>query len=1080
VTLGHRAGIVVGVLVVLALAGVFVGDAEAAIVKRVQTGTTTVATTATTGTTALLSYAISDTAKTFIICTQRSSNQNGRNIATCDIQDSTHVVLRQGAGTTSTVTVDWTVVEFSEGVTVERKTVALGTAASTNVTLTNTFTCASSFVVLSGHRTTNGTNASTDDQQYYVRANLGTSATPCTAGTSTNLYVERQASGTDLTVVVQVVQYDGATVQRGTSKLTMANSTTATTASITSVDTTKSLLLFSYSPGAGAGGIEQLYLTRGNFTSGYSSPFTSTGLTFARAASTTTTTATVDINWEVVTFNDGTTVQHNTSISGNAFSTAGSTTLAVPLAAVDRTVAVPFHSFAGAASTSTTVNVNDINSAQITGPTALTFSRATLSTTIEPTVNWSVVSFYKCSGTPLCHVGAVATANSITAYWAPNVDVSTTTGTGNCASTTLPAALAGTCNALVVIAQIDGSGTITGNFAPVDGTVYTVGKTTGGATCSFAAGSPTAAAPCVLSNNATNTVTSTVTQGSLVSGKRYVIKVFPKLLSTTNTFLNNVTNNLLTASNSEISLTTQTGSVGWVYAATGGASMNSPISAASADHVFLTSNGNKVTVLNSAGTEVATPIITNGAPQGRLNWFPISGSGCFASGAEQDIVGTDDKGFVFSLNAGTGAMKWRKLVDTPLTFSGFASPAAGRPTVTVQIYDCSDFNPLPVPEPTSLTLSGTTGTITATAAFGVFTSADVGQALQSGTGSATITGFTSSTQVTASVTSAFSSTSIAAYNWTLPPHSFQSAMSSQFSYSGDVLYVTTRGGGTTANKVVALKATDGTTLWTFDPNGSGVGNMDQIDSEPQLDYSRNRLHVTSEAGAGDTSAFEYWIIDTTNTFATAPSMFVDQVGQLTAARNPPVTSWDDMTLYVGTFDGNLRAFNLGPVSSGLSKWSFSTGATTTGEPVGFPWEDINFFGRLYLTTADGNAWCVNDNGSSATKCGVSPDVNTAWTTNPRKAIGAGLGTGNTGTGTAAEPMLLDYFFLSGSDGLLYQLDTQTGSTLKTFTLESGTVLGDLSTDGNFDKLYVGTTGGRVYRYNLTCPDSSLECPGGTL
>lgn len=69
----------------------------------------------------------------------------------------------------------------------------------------------------------------------------------------------------------------------------------------------------------------------------------------------------------------------------------------------------------------------------------------------------------------------------------------------------------------------------------------------------------------------------------------------------------------------------------------------------------------------------------------------------------------------------------------------------------------------------ALTLSAATvGTgRTATAASGVFLPTDVGRALLAGSGQATVTGYTSSTQVTVSITIAFSGTALAAGAWTL-------------------------------------------------------------------------------------------------------------------------------------------------------------------------------------------------------------------------------------------------------------------------------------------------------------------------
>lgn len=66
-----------------------------------------------------------------------------------------------------------------------------------------------------------------------------------------------------------------------------------------------------------------------------------------------------------------------------------------------------------------------------------------------------------------------------------------------------------------------------------------------------------------------------------------------------------------------------------------------------------------------------------------------------------------------------------------------------------------------------LTLSATTGSITATAASALWANADVGRQIVAGLGLATITGFTSATVVSATVVDAFAGTSLASGAWVL-------------------------------------------------------------------------------------------------------------------------------------------------------------------------------------------------------------------------------------------------------------------------------------------------------------------------
>jgi hypothetical protein len=1038
--------------VALGLTGLLAPDGEGAILRRVQAGTQAV----TSGTTAnvTLPDPVASTASAFVTCSQRTTTNNASQAqrVTCNLTSTSNLAIDGGNATTSGVTVNWSVSEFSEGVTVTRGQQSIAAAtASANVAVA--VDCTKSFVIPAGVQTPNavGTVASSaGDQRHLVRMYLASDngTTLCTSGTSTSLRIER-GDATDATVVGwQVVTYEGATVQRFNGTTIAASGTSATTpgsgaGSFTAVDTSKSLLLFTYSTPSTAQGNEGLWATRGNFATYGTS---ATQATFTRAAQANTNAIT--IAWEVVTFNDGTTIQHNTTVAGNTF-TSGSATLAVTVASVDRTTSIPFSSFSGGVAATATNFENVSASSLLTAATTLTFTRGETSTTVQPTVNWSLVSFYRCKDSGLCHVGMKALPSSVTVTWSAIFNESTVAN--SCAATANDQ-----CHALVVIAQAD-SGDIT--FTPTNGISYTANNFTGGGACTFSDGVPSAANPCVLvAGTGTGTPVQTITRTGLTGGQRYVVKVFPRPVhSGTTTYLN------LANTISQVSAVLPSGSQPWTYVSTGGASLNAPI-AGNDGRLYATSNGNKVLLLDNTGSEIAPPIVTNGAPQGMLSWFPVS------DGVTEAVVGTDDKGWVFSFNATTGALNWRKLLDTSNTLG-----TGVRPSISAQIAMFSDFPGymLPVTYPITLTLSATSGTVTVTSDLAVFKASDVtnNKVITSDTGTGTITGFTSSTQVTMTVTDPFPDTTLFPYSWTMTADPFTNAYNSPTfgNYTGDVLFVTTRGGGTINNKVLAVKATDGSTLWTFSPNTAFGLAMDQVTGTPAVDYARNRLYITSLDGALSGQA-TFWVIDTTNGQASAPAMFVDVYFNTVDVLGSPLMAYDSMSVYYSANDGTLAAESLGPVAAGGTplKWVFNQmGGVGVGEVVGGAWEDYFLPGRLYMTVLDGNLWCVQDNGSGAGKCGVSPDTNGAWTTNPRKPVGAGLGAGN-GTGTATQPLLLEWLFLAGSDGTLYQVDPATGESVNTiFTLENGTLLGDMSTDEVNDKLYVGTTGGRIFRYNLT-------------
>ena len=86
------------------------------------------------------------------------------------------------------------------------------------------------------------------------------------------------------------------------------------------------------------------------------------------------------------------------------------------------------------------------------------------------------------------------------------------------------------------------------------------------------------------------------------------------------------------------------------------------------------------------------------------------------------------------------------------------------------VLEPAPFDPMPFAaigrrQSTAITLGATTGSATATAAAAAFLAADVGRTIQHNGGEATITGFTSTTQVNVTVTSAFASTTLPSGAW---------------------------------------------------------------------------------------------------------------------------------------------------------------------------------------------------------------------------------------------------------------------------------------------------------------------------
>jgi outer membrane protein assembly factor BamB len=270
----------------------------------------------------------------------------------------------------------------------------------------------------------------------------------------------------------------------------------------------------------------------------------------------------------------------------------------------------------------------------------------------------------------------------------------------------------------------------------------------------------------------------------------------------------------------------------------------------------------------------------------------------------------------------------------------------------------------------------------------------------------------------------------------------------QAAHPDDVIFVASRNAGdtncglnssSTNNKVFALLASDGSVRWTF--NGACTdGQVDWIVGMPYVDYARNRLYVTSRAGAAGTQT-SLWVIDTlTGALVTPPSPLT--LGHSEAS---PTLSWDGSTIYVGNLAGTLYAVDATTLAV---KWSLSVGAAVKG----FVWEDYSIPGRLYFSTGS-DVRCVQDNGASGSACA-------GWTVS---AIA--------GSSTL---LLLDKIYVGSSDGKLHQIvptGINAGVDEKQFpaaTTLDGTTVGDVSTETGTE-VFVGTAAGKLYKIPLPLP-----------
>jgi hypothetical protein len=293
----------------------------------------------------------------------------------------------------------------------------------------------------------------------------------------------------------------------------------------------------------------------------------------------------------------------------------------------------------------------------------------------------------------------------------------------------------------------------------------------------------------------------------------------------------------------------------------------------------------------------------------------------------------------------------------------------------------------------------------------------------------------------------------------------------QGQFSTDLIYVATTGDGTnTANHAVsAFRADTGELVWEFRPNATGTGSpMGEVLAAPWVDYSRNRLYVTSRNGVfGGQNGL--WVLRTVQEGPNAAGTLVTSFGTVGDAQIAPSVSYDEQVLYLadvpdqsaGFTPGTLHAFNLN-AGTPTQKWA---GGAAIQNPLGYAkgyiWEDfgLNPGGerRLYVVTDDNTRdgiRCIQDDGSSGSQCWHRP---------------------HPASGGRFRNMVLgdDAIYVGSSDGKLYQIDYVTGSILTCYAVSGSPDLGDASTsDGQ--QIFLGSAAGRVYRIELPLP--VVSCP----
>jgi len=236
---------------------------------------------------------------------------------------------------------------------------------------------------------------------------------------------------------------------------------------------------------------------------------------------------------------------------------------------------------------------------------------------------------------------------------------------------------------------------------------------------------------------------------------------------------------------------------------------------------------------------------------------------------------------------------------------------------------------------------------------------------------------------------------------------------------------------TSSNKILALDAVTGNTLWTYQGGGSNP-DMDVIGASPAADWSNNTVYFTSYANGG-TGQPSLWAMNTTN-------------GSLRWSKNLNNISSSPSSVggnvYVGTNAGYLYKFD----SSGNQKWVFD--ATGGGNIYRFPWAQG---GKVYFSTSTtGRVYSVIDNGDSVT-------ANSSW----------GGGTGYVTIQSPSAPLVVQgqgRLYVGSSDGYIYELSLSDGSQIKKRRV--GPALGDACLDTSKGYLLFGSTTGKIYSYSI--------------
>jgi hypothetical protein len=339
------------------------GFVLAAQLKRIQTNEITIGTTA-GGVNDSIAY-VNTSASVLFFSIRANDAASGNGQVRCALNATQVTCLRRSATGADTLYIRYYVVEFKNGVSVQRGTT---TVSAGNVTTAISSVNTSATFIVTGGQDTSGTTWGGDD---FIMTTLQSS-------TAVNFISGAASYPSEW----QAVSFTGAVVQRGYTAL--ASGTGTINATITVVNTSKSFLLFSYNttPGTAANMGEKM--VRGIITN-------STTVQFVRNNTGTDMT----VYWEVITLPGAERVQNGTFYfpAGSATGTLGS------INPVDLGKALPFSPSQAALgqSSGATVKADDDQPGGATYifsfPNASRFQITRTNTSNESEVSWQIIEF---------------------------------------------------------------------------------------------------------------------------------------------------------------------------------------------------------------------------------------------------------------------------------------------------------------------------------------------------------------------------------------------------------------------------------------------------------------------------------------------------------------------------------------------------------------------------------------------------------------------------------------------------------------------------------------------------------------